>query len=217
VELWGLGCRFAVVKALFVFKITYSNKGVLSMPNWCENELYIRGTKEDLDRFKTAAAGENGCLDMNSFIPYPIQFRNQDRICDLWIDEAIREAELNGEEFTDEQKFDFGFRFRFRSKDTPSDGFNSGGCEWCCENWGTKWNFCDPTLDEEEDDSLYYEFETAWSPPIPIIKKMGRMFPELRFELRYFEAGMGFNGILVIEDGEVAVENCARYYGHRGG
>jgi len=183
------------------------------MPNWCENELYIEGPKEELDRFKREAAGENGCLDMNAFIPYPVQFLNQDKIFKLSIDEAIAEAEAEGEVLSKEQKAEVYFRIH---KDLK-DGFNSGGYEWCVKNWGTKWNFCDPTLAREDDDSLYYEFATAWSPPEPVIRKMGERFPMLLFELRYFEGAMEFNGILEIEGGQVVRDVCAPYFGHRGG
>lgn len=187
------------------------------MTSFVENELYVEGSKEDLKRFKEAAAGENGCLDMNSFFPYPVQFKNQDEIRRLWVDEAIRQAESRGEVFSDDQKLDFFFRMRFYSEEAPPDGFGSGGKEWCCENWGTKWNFLRSELGFEEDDLLVYDFETACNPPIPIILKMGERFPMLRFELRYFECAMEFNGILEIEEGQVVRDECGPYFGHRGG
>jgi len=57
------------------------------MPNWCQNELRVSGKRDDLDRFKEAAKGENGCLDMNSFIPYPVEYKNQDEICRVFREE----------------------------------------------------------------------------------------------------------------------------------
>jgi Ferredoxin-like domain in Api92-like protein len=201
----GLDCRLAVVKAFLfsyqLFKLKILVREYSPMSKWVVNELYVEGNREDLERFKKEAAGENGCLDMNSFIPYPVQFRNQDQIRDLWIHEAITEAELKGEILSEEQRSDYASRLS-SAKGAPKDGFNSGGYEWCCENWGTQWNFCDPRLLSETDESLYYEFGTAWSPPIPVILKMGEGFTMLRFELQYFEHGMGFNGILVIEGGQ---------------
>jgi hypothetical protein len=47
-----------------------------------------------------------------------------------------------------------------------------------------------------------YFFNTAWSPPIPVIEEMGKMFPNLEFQLDYFEQGMDFNGHMIIENGE---------------
>lgn len=191
------------------------------MPHWCENELYIEGPKEDLDRFKKEAAGENGCLDMNSFIPYPIQFRNQEVICEIYKDEIQEHNRGIYEKFhqmtPEEQEqywTDHNGTYGFKESD---GGYSCGGCDWCYENWGTKWNFCYLKPVVEGDNSLYYEFDTAANPPEPVIRKMGERFPMLRFELRSFEHAMEFNGILVIEEGEVVRSECGPYFGHRGG
>jgi len=108
--------------------------------------------------------------------------------------------------------------FKNLDKARPGEGFNSGGYEWCCENWGTKWGFCDPAVaDNIKHGELVYTFETAWSPPIPLIKELGKLFPKLVFELRYFEGGAGFNGLFVIENGKVEVDKVGEYFGYRGG
>lgn len=50
--------------------------------------------------------------------------------------------------------------------------------DWCCENWGTKWNaYSDHTID---DDTII--FETAWSPPIPVLTKLSETYPDLPIE-----------------------------------
>jgi hypothetical protein len=46
---------------------------------------------------------------------------------------------------------------------------------------------------------------------------MGELFPDLVFDLRYFEGGMQFNGIYRIENGQVADERSGDYFGDRGG
>jgi len=104
------------------------------------------------------------------------------------------------------------------------DGFNSGGYEWCIKNWGTKWGICNAELgnaDYISADSISYEleytFDTAWSPPTPIVKKMSEMFPSLTFTLKYFEGGGGFNGLYVCEKGEVIRDLTGDYFGNRGG
>ena len=194
------------------------------MPNWCQNELRVSGKRDDLDRFKEAAKGENGCLDMNSFIPYPVEYRNQDEICRVFreeIEEHNRKIMEKMKQMSQEEKEQLWKDNNESWGIKGPDGYNCGGYEWCCDNWGTKWNFCDPCLVvedlDEEDGYLFYEFATAWSPPVPVIKKMGEKFPQLIFELRYFEGSMQFNGILRIENGEIVDEDCAAYYGHRGG
>jgi hypothetical protein len=42
---------------------------------------------------------------------------------------------------------------------------------------------------------------TAWSPPVPLIAKMGELFPKLEFVLRYKEEGMDYKGKMVIKNG----------------
>jgi hypothetical protein len=41
-----------------------------------------------------------------------------------------------------------------------------------------------------------YEFQTAWSPPIPWFVEVVEKYPELNFELLYSEEGMGFSGVI---------------------
>ena len=77
-----------------------------------------------------------------------------------------------------------------------------GWYDWCIANWDTKWNACDIDIQEDEY-SLDYDFQTAWSPPIAVIKAMIKQFPKLTFTLRYFEQGMEFNGYMGGKNGIV--------------
>ena len=54
--------------------------------------------------------------------------------------------------------------------------------EWRCEHWGTKWNACDAEVRDNGDASLHVKFDTAWSFPLPIFKKLVVDFPTLTFE-----------------------------------
>jgi hypothetical protein len=90
------------------------------------------------------------------------------------------------------------------------------GYHWCIKNWGTKWG-CYETELEERDGELFYTFQSAWSPIVPVVKKMAQVFPKLTFDYRYYEGGMGFHGVLRIEQGKVVAEKCCDYVGSRGG
>ena len=68
-------------------------------------------------------------------------------------------------------------------KEKIVDGFNSGGYEWCCDNWGTKWGFVEPRILGEDNGYLRYYFESAWAEPTPLILKMSSLFPTLNFTL----------------------------------
>jgi hypothetical protein len=39
------------------------------------------------------------------------------------------------------------------------------------------------------------DFYTAWSPPIPIIKKLAELHKDIVFRLEYYEPGMAFRGV----------------------
>jgi hypothetical protein len=72
--------------------------------------------------------------------------------------------------------------------------------------WGTKWEGYDLNIGESTID-----FFTAWSPPVPIIKKLAELHKDTVFRLEYFESGEKFRGIATAEwqDGEVSlVDEC---------
>lgn len=52
--------------------------------------------------------------------------------------------------------------------------------EWCIKNWGTKWNACDSWV---EDDIIH--FDTAWSPPIPVLIALSKKYPNNEFYLEF--------------------------------
>ena len=58
-------------------------------------------------------------------------------------------------------------------------------------------------------------FDTAWSPPLPVIMKLAEMFPNYMVTLRYF--GEGFQGTLELRGPEILKQEQERYYGPRGG
>ena len=62
--------------------------------------------------------------------------------------------------------------------------------DWRVQNWGTKWGGYDGRF---SDDQTAFSFCTAWSPPLPIIKKLAELTGQT-FVLGYIEQGMFFCG-----------------------
>lgn len=152
------------------------------MPNWCECTLVITGPRRELKRFLSFAASSEGPLDMNKFIPYPKKYALLDAAYPL----------LGGENFEEKLK---QYKKKFK---VDKSGFALGGREWCIKRWGTKWNFVEVSLNQETD-KLLYSFSTAWSPPVPVIRKMGKIFPKLKFSLTFQEEGMGYCGEEIVQ------------------
>ena len=190
------------------------------MPNHCEHDFYIEGKKEDVAEILEAIKGtkENQFLDFNRLIPYPENLALMDKIHQeaggYFADTAEYRKKLVS--LLKEHNLDI-------DPDKFKDGFNSGGHGWCTSNWGTKWNAYNfEPIDDwqvEEHSEVSFKFETAWSPPEPIIHKIAELTKEKEVSIRitYFERGMAFHGFYRLENGEVSDHEQAKYYGNRGG
>jgi hypothetical protein len=66
--------------------------------------------------------------------------------------------------------------------------------DWTRTYWGTKWDACSPEVKSQTLSTIHVTFETAWSPPSPVVVAMSKQFPELTFELGYCEIGCGYAG-----------------------
>ena len=163
------------------------------VPNWCENELRVKGNRETLRSFRLFAEGDFGSrclLDFNQFVPYPEKFLKLDRIA--------RDLEENGHALKQLPMVENRDNLPIRVK----DGYNQGGFEWCAANWGTARNAWLTRLDES-DNQLLYHFITAWSPPEPVVLAMSQRYPTLTLDLRYQERGNCFQGIFRARNGQI--------------
>ena len=172
------------------------------MPNHVDQDLEVSGPIDKLLEFKEFAKENGKELSANKFILYPKEFVEKDNLY-----KQLKEVTKISKDYS--------------IMNNIKDGFNSGGYEWCCNNWGTKWGIYDCSIIDEDLDNekgfISYNFLSAWSPAILIIKAMAAKFPELEFNLKYFECGMGFQGTLVIKNNIIIEEEQSEYSGNRGG
>jgi hypothetical protein len=72
---------------------------------------------------------------------------------------------------------------------------------WNCRNWGTKWDVSVVNGNEypntiktvNDDGSILYQFETAWSPVGEVLMKLSEQYPTLEFDYEY-EEEQGWGG-----------------------
>lgn len=64
--------------------------------------------------------------------------------------------------------------------------------DWARKRWGTKWNAYGTDTRETSADKVVFKFETAWSFPEPIFKRLTEMFPALVFEIASFDEVWNF-------------------------
>ena len=72
------------------------------------------------------------------------------------------------------------------------------------KKWGTKW----PGYDLYISDTTI-DFFTAWTPPLPIVRKLAELHKDFVFRLEYYEVGNKFRGMYIAKwgtDGEVRIE-----------
>jgi hypothetical protein len=77
--------------------------------------------------------------------------------------------------------------------------------EWACANWGTKWNAYDYEERERSEGRFVFKFETAWSFPEPVFRKLAEMYPGLTFDVLSYDEGGWFGCV-----GESLVRGPAR-------
>lgn len=146
------------------------------MPNWCSNTLQISGCPKQLDEFKSKSIIKSG-MDVDIFVMDGcLPMPEELAICEKLTPEQIVERRLK-----------YGY---------------DNWYDWRFENWGTKWDAQDSDFQEYEN-GLEIVFCTAWSPAIPYIKQVAKMYPDLIFDLYFMETGEWFAGRVTAKNEDV--------------
>ena len=175
------------------------------MPNWCYNYLSVEGPQDEVAKLKAQLNKpftkvheqwnmETGKMEMKEysysnpvFAFHNIYNHKQDNVSD-----EIYNAQADHSAPLVEQLMFAG----------------NNWYDWNVRNWGTKWDvgvgdedkYPETELFDEEDTSLNYKFNTAWSPPIAGIEKLVEQYPNLNFNLS-FEEETGWGGEIEYEEG----------------
>lgn len=184
------------------------------MPNWVENDLYFQGKEVKKILAFIANKEKETVFDFDKVIPYPEPYRSMDERVENFRDELVSAGDDPVSRQIIVKKYGATSDDYFGGL---KDGFNSGGYEWCIENWGTKWNAKEAWIIVQSKDEVQLTFDTAWSPPLPIIKRLSELFPEHTFVLNYYEGLMGFQGTYEVINGQVMEDSSSDYQGTRGG
>lgn len=157
------------------------------MPNHCETDMYIRGSDEDVTAFaKWLEEIEPLNRDIcRALLPYPEHFAKMDEEAAVFSwsskeDEATRKAAAEA--------------YQAKYGHTKG-GYNSGGYEWCHRVWGTEWGIYGVDFTPHTKRGALLSFQSAWSPPsTEVFQALSEKFPNLTFEIEYFECGAAYCG-----------------------
>lgn len=156
----------------------------LSMPNWCSNFLTVSGPRRELMRFKK----ENAEKPEPSFT---LGCEYEPETTELSLNKKVPlPTELINTAAPGKRNA------RLQKLYGASDWY-----AWQAANWGTKWDVTS-NVEEINKNTLFYDFISAWSPPIQWLSKICPMYPKLHFHLHYEEPGNDFIGDTVGEGDE---------------
>jgi hypothetical protein len=176
------------------------------MPNWTSNRIYIEGERADIRAFLEAVKWEDELFDFNRIIPRPEILNHtgsghreiDGKEVESWY--IVKEAK-----YEPPQEQEIVRQFTSEEEDELKAIGHRDWYSWSVQNWGTKWNACRVEID---DASIKYgaieiTFETAWSAPTLVLRKMVEMFPKLTFDCRWrHEDESPYPHSLDEEDGE---------------
>jgi len=135
------------------------------MPNWCDNQVTITGSKSVIDKIEKIANEEKGAGGLlNFFHPMPKELR--DTTADGSEDEKLLEK--------------YGY----------SDWYG-----WACDNWGTKWDISEFYGVDREGDTITFAFSSAWSPPVGAYEYFLAKNEDCSLKAYYYEGGCDFMGV----------------------
>ena len=150
------------------------------MPNWCNNRVTVfSDDTESVKKIKEI-------------------FESKDSVFGKIIQEPDwkRLPNEKGEFPKVKQHFGKDGQLMFETHEFPDGKNDDRWYHWNISNWGTKWDACHVEIDYYDDSQIEMRFDTAWSPPEPICKRLREMFEDIHISWFYDEPGMEFAGYL---------------------
>jgi hypothetical protein len=165
------------------------------MPNWVTNEVtFTFDMSHQKRKFLDLVKSDDNPFDFDKIIPMPKIFND---ICQSksggnglkWHYQDSTKPNGVGERLTE-----------LEVSRLKKEHGTLGSYDWCCENWGTKWNSVHhvETGNDDYDDELYvwFGFNTAWSAPTPIAHFLKHKFEGIKFRWFYRDESDMFCGYL---------------------
>lgn len=196
------------------------------MPNYITNRVDLYGPKESIQNLIKSLESKESEIDFNKIIPMPESLNIASGSME---DQAI--AVFLYKERNDDSKLKviFGYPWvknegiktldelcdYFIKKDPDIielgkiyiDNLEKYGAttwyDWCYNNWGTKWNACEPWVDKTA-----FGFQTAWADVSNLMVILSERFPDVEMHYDWADEDFGCNvGRITIKNGNIIEEN----------
>jgi len=178
------------------------------MPNWTSNQITVRGSKEELQKLKSHVFDKDGNFDFNTLVPMPEEILNtvagsnnihskdlftlgskyeiKENTIQRMLDRGMTQEEID--QIISKEKYlieTYGFINWY---------------DWALTNWGVKWNANETSILDENDTTLVFCFDTAWSTPEDVYIALFKTYPNLLFVINCEFEGDD-TGVRYISDG----------------
>ena len=159
------------------------------MPNHIANFLTLSGNSDRVAKAIEFVKSNESPFDFDCIVPMPDTFKEYDTTnhadgrqltIGKPIDPFVKDSPIVTEELIEAYK-------RETRRQRIQYGV-VGWYDWHCRFWGTKWNAYDVTRDGNQ-----FTFYTAWSAPLPVIRKLAEIFPDIEIVLTYADEDYGYN------------------------
>jgi hypothetical protein len=160
------------------------------MPNHCTNLLSCTSGKPLAEVLKPYLTSDGRNIDFNKIVPMPQGIVKSVGFCSV---EAITKERAKEEREAQDAQYKL-----LKEENVKLYGF-ADWYDWCVANWDTKWNaYSCWTLEEGSgvtiNDISDLGFQTAWSPPLKVIRALAKLTGET-FRMSYYDEGWMFGGV----------------------
>ena len=152
------------------------------MPNWCKNNLRIKGNGEKVLELLELMKDDDGEMTFNKLVPMPRELKDTTSPVPSSVSQKER----------DKLKEKYG-----------ADNWY----DWHCKYWGCKWDASESEFYKRGND-WYVSFNTPWGPPMEFIKRVSEQFNKMTFELQFADETMsGYPlGEAIFENGQETID-----------
>lgn len=192
------------------------------MSNYITNRVDLKGSKENIRDLIRSLESDESEIDFNKIIPMPESLNIESGTKE---EQAI--AVYNYKEKGDDKKLKQMLSYpwvvdekiktceelcNYFLRRTPNlielgktyvENLEKYGAttwyDWCCDNWGTKWNACEPWTDVNA-----FGFQTAWSNVSNLMVIVSERFPDIEMNYAWADEDFGYNvGRMTIKNGKI--------------
>lgn len=182
------------------------------MPNWAFNNITVKGKPQDILKFieDTKVVSKEDSSNYNKYEIDGVTYEhslNQLFPCPTDLYETMAGWHSPQEDGTKKPE---QIALEAKQAENLAKYGAKDWYDWANANWDTKWGACDVRLDPDDWDETSNRFcfycESAWSPPVGLLRKISELYPNLVFGMDTTEESDAYACFFVFYKGVTVAE-----------